>query len=75
MTDRHSGYIDVLDKDMREDDAQATIAALQRIKGVLTVEPVVSEVNMLIAQARAETEFKQKLVDTFFTKKPNKDFP
>ena len=40
MTTRHRGYVVVLERDIREDDAAATIAALKRIRGVLTVKAV-----------------------------------
>lgn len=43
MTDRHAGYIVTLAKDIREDDAQAVITALRMVKGVLSVEPVLSD--------------------------------
>lgn len=66
MTDRHSGYVVTLEKDIREDDAQATIAAIQQIKGVLAVVPHIQDAGGLIAECRAERAFKDKLIDTFF---------
>lgn len=39
MTDRHSGYLVVLEADLREDDAQAVIDALRMVKGVADVIP------------------------------------
>lgn len=41
MTDRHAGYIVVLDKDIREDDAEATLTALRRVRGVISIEPII----------------------------------
>lgn len=63
MTDRHAGYIVVLERDLREDDAQATIAALQQIKGVLNVTPVVSDPELAIATIRAREEFLDRLYE------------
>ncbi len=47
MTDRYAGFVVVLDEDVREDDAQATINAIRQIKGVLGVEPVGADINQL----------------------------
>lgn len=61
MTDRHSGYVVVLDKDIREDDAEAVITALKMIKGVVGVKPVISGIELEIAQARVDREWRAKL--------------
>ena len=39
MTDRINAFIVILDRDIREDDAEDTITALKQIKGVLSVKP------------------------------------
>lgn len=52
MTDRYSGFVVSLEKDIREDDAQATIAAIQQIKGVIGVQPVVGDAGQLIEASR-----------------------
>lgn len=53
MTDRHAGYVITLEEDVREDDAAAIKTALSMIKGVLSVEPVVSDPGLHIAEERA----------------------
>lgn len=63
MTDRHAGYIVTLEEDIRADDAQNTIRALSMVRGVASVEPVVSDVAVQIAEARASTKFLRKLLD------------
>ena len=63
MTDRHAGYIITLEQNIREDDSEATIAALKQIKGVLNVEPVVGDHRIAIAEARARMDLTQKLFD------------
>lgn len=61
MTDRHAGYIVTLDKNIREDDAEFILNAIRMIKGVLTVQPVVSNVDLHIAKDRADYEWRQKI--------------
>lgn len=43
MTERYAGFYVILEKDIREDDAKATISAMRHIKGVLSVEPKVTD--------------------------------
>lgn len=62
MTDRHSGYVVVLDHDMREDDAEATLNALRMVKGVLSVEPIIaSPAEGLPIEIRVRHEIREKL--------------
>ena len=62
MTDRHSGYVVVLDHDMREDGAEATLNALRMTKGVLSVEPVVADFTAAtVAEMRVKSEIRSKL--------------
>lgn len=63
MTDRHSGYVVVLDENIREDDAQVIIDALKMIKGVKDVVPVVSTPMIAIAATRERVRMRQKLID------------
>lgn len=61
MTDRHCGYVVTLDKDIREDDAEAIISAMMMLRGVLTVEPVTADPGTMIAESRARRFFADKL--------------
>jgi hypothetical protein len=54
MTKRHSGYIVVLETDVREDDAQEIMAAIRMIKGVVAVQPVVSDPHLEIVENRRD---------------------
>lgn len=63
MTTTHAGYVVVLDANMREDDAQATIAALQQIKGVIDVKPLVGGGEQAIATSRAKHAILTKLYE------------
>jgi hypothetical protein len=64
MTDRHAGYVVTLAKDIREDDAEAIITALRMIKGVHSVEPVISDQWIEhIAHERAYDEVRTALFE------------
>lgn len=56
MTDRHAGYIVVLDADLREDDAEPVLADLRMVRGVLSVEPLASGWEVHVAEERARSE-------------------
>lgn len=61
MTDRHNGYYIVLEKDIRDDDAEATIAAIKQIRGVLSVTPNIAGFDEHIAEMRARSDLAEKL--------------
>lgn len=61
MTDRHAGYIVTLENDVREDDAEYIINALLMIKGVISVRPIVSDVELMVAKDRVDLQWREKL--------------
>lgn len=63
MTDRHAGYIVTLAKDIREDDAEGTLNALRMVRGVISVEPVVSGIEVHMAEERAKMGILTKLYE------------
>lgn len=63
MTERVKGFIVVLDKDIRIDDAENTINAIRMIKGVTSVEPSVVEPNDLFNRSRIRFEFLNKFME------------
>ena len=65
MTDRYSGYIVILDHDMRCDDASETGRALMMIKGVISVEPIVADSLSAIAMERTRQELLTKVLKVF----------
>jgi hypothetical protein len=69
MTDRHSGYLVTLDKDIREDDADHTLNALRMVRGVISVEPVVSNIEVHIAEDRARRDLLSKIYEFLVTLK------
>ena len=63
MTDRHGGYIVTLAVPTREDDAEAIIAAIMMIKGVVSVEPVVDDYLSVMARTQLRWDVKRKLFE------------
>jgi hypothetical protein len=63
MTDRAAGFIVALDYDLRLDDAEATLAAIRQIRGVISVEPVVGNASLAIAKQRARFELSERLYE------------
>lgn len=61
MTDRYAGYVVTMAGDMREDDARAVITAIQMIKGVISVKPVVADIESHIAAARRDSDWREAL--------------
>jgi len=57
MTDRWNGFIVTLDRNLREDDAQPIMEAIQMLKGVQHVEPSVASpisTDVMEMQVRAK---------------------
>lgn len=63
MTDRISGFIVVLENDIREDDIGSIETALGQIRGVVGVRPVVSDPHVAIAHMRVHSKLKRKVYD------------
>jgi hypothetical protein len=62
VTDRHSGYVVTLADDVRDDDAEAIITALRMVRGVISVQPVVADIQSVIAEARRDVEWREALL-------------
>lgn len=63
MTDRHAGYVVTLAEDVREDDAEAIATALRMVRGVLSVEPIVADLELHLAEQRVRTDLGRRLFD------------
>jgi hypothetical protein len=61
MTDRYNAFIVILERDIREDDAEDTITAIKQIRGVLKVVPNNADPTEAIARARAKQEIAEKI--------------
>jgi len=71
MTDRHVGYVVTLDREVREDDAEAIITAIRMIKGVIGVEPVLQSPDHHIAVMKAKRDIEDRLWTAL--RQPEKD--
>lgn len=61
MTTRHTGYLVVLDEDIREDDAQYVINALRMVKSVVSVTPVKATHDQVVARIRRDSQWTDAL--------------
>ena len=66
MTDRINAFVVVLDKDVRDDDAEAWIAAMMMLKGVISVKPNVVDITDHIALTRARQQLGSELMGICF---------
>lgn len=62
MTDRYAGFVVTLADDVRQDDAEAIVTALRMVKGVISVAPVVADVDLHMAAARVNQRWQQRLL-------------
>lgn len=63
MTDRIKGFVVTLEKDLREDDAEATLTALRQIKGVLAVEPQLANIEDQLNRTRIRYELGKNILE------------
>lgn len=68
MTDRYFALTVLLDKDIRSDDAEPIIKAIEMIKHVQKVEPHVSDLSQWGAEERARRELGEKLFAVLYPK-------
>lgn len=68
MTDRYNALTVVLEKDIRDDDAEALLAAIRQLRGVLSVSGNVADMDDHIAQERVRHDLGQKLWDVLHPK-------
>lgn len=61
MTDRHAGFLVTLDRDIREDDAEAIAAALRMVRGVAKVTPVPASPSEFIYVTRRDMAWRERL--------------
>lgn len=56
MTDRFNALLVILDKDIREDDAQCLIQAIEQFRNVRKVTGNIANIQQSISQARVRGE-------------------
>lgn len=67
MTDRLAGYIVTLTDDVRVDDAEEITRAIGMIRGVATVRPIVSDIQLHMAEDRAKHRYLMAMYDAVRT--------
>ena len=66
MTDRYHSLTVVLEKDIRDDDAEHILNAIRMIRGVASVAGEVADMNSHMAEERARQELGDKLFDVIY---------
>ncbi len=66
MTDRYYALTVLLEKDVREDDAEHILHAIRMVKGVLKVEPHVSNPDLWAAETRARYALGRELLKVIY---------
>lgn len=63
MTDRYKGFLVTLDKEIREDDSENIINALQMIKGVFQVKPYINGAEDWMMYEKAVWDTRKKMME------------
>lgn len=61
MTDRINAFVVVLDRDVRDDDVEATRKAILQIKDVISVDNNVTDISDAVARSRIKSEMTEHL--------------
>jgi len=69
MTDRYNTLTVVLERDIREDDAEGLLDAIRHMRGVLSVAGNVADSSEYMAVERARHELRMKLWEALNPKK------
>lgn len=69
MTDRIKGLTVTLGRDIRDDDAECIISAIQMIKGVLSVASHIEDANHHFAVETAKHEMRDRFQQILYQKK------
>lgn len=66
MTDRTHAFTVVLDREYRVDDAESIVNAIMMVKGVIDVQPHISDVDFYTAREQAKLELRKKLFEVIY---------
>ena len=66
MTDRYTTLTVVLDREIREDDAEAIIGAIRMVKGVLRVKGNIPDIGHYAAVELAKSEIRKEIMDILY---------
>ena len=68
MTDHYYSIGVVLEKDIRDDDAECILNAIRMVKGVLSVEPNIADLQSAMAESRARKDIADKIWEILYPK-------
>ena len=68
MTDRYYALTVILEKDTRDDDAERLIEAIQMIKGMQEVKPLIADPSTWMAEQRSRRGLGDKLWQVLYPK-------
>ena len=68
MTDRYHSLTVVLEKNMRDDDAESLINAIKMMRNVISVEGNVADFTSLMAEERAINNLGQQVLAVIYPK-------
>ncbi len=67
MTDRIDSFTVILQEDLRADDAQATIDAIEQLRGVLSVKPHIrSGLEYAVAETRVKSDLFAQITEILY---------
>jgi hypothetical protein len=66
MSDRHAGYIVTLEKNVKDEDSEATMDAIRQLRGVVDVRPIVSDVQHHTARMQVRAELGVRLMEVLY---------
>lgn len=69
MSDRYYALTVVLEGSIKDEDAEGLIKAIEHLRGVIEVVPLVADAAVFTAQAKARHEMREKLWTMFFRPK------
>jgi argininosuccinate lyase len=70
MSDRYNYLTVVLERDLKDEDAEPLIEAIKQFRGVLSVTPNVVDTTALFAEERARSALHEKLLRVLHEKAP-----
>lgn len=62
MSDHYNAVVVVFEHDIKDEHAERTLDAIRQIRGVLSVEPNVADIGDHIAESRAKSEMRRRLI-------------
>jgi len=63
MTDRYNTLTVVLENDMRDEDVEPLIAAIEQLRGVISVSGNIASPGLYAAQERAKYELRNQIIE------------